>query len=175
MAVQVESVKWVAGKFLVDGFAFQSPRCRHNFLTHYHSDHTVGLNRAFDGGLVYCSRVTRNLLVEDMGLAPALVRVLEMEVPVVVEGVRVCALPANHCPGAIMLLFEQPPLAPLSGPHGGGPYGKVILHTGDFRWQEWMAALPALRRVRVDTLYLDTTYAQPRWALPPQVRVHRGL
>ena len=27
---------------MVDGFKFQSPRCRHYFLTHYHADHTIG-------------------------------------------------------------------------------------------------------------------------------------
>ncbi len=28
--------------FMVDGFAFQSSKCAHYFLTHYHADHTIG-------------------------------------------------------------------------------------------------------------------------------------
>ncbi len=44
--VQVESIKWVPGTdFIVDGFAFKNPRCSPYFLTHFHSDHTVGLNK----------------------------------------------------------------------------------------------------------------------------------
>ena len=30
---------------MVDGFAFQSSKCAHYFLTHYHSDHTIGAVR----------------------------------------------------------------------------------------------------------------------------------
>ena len=30
---------------MVDGFKFQSPRCRHYFLTHYHADHTIGASK----------------------------------------------------------------------------------------------------------------------------------
>lgn len=46
MATQVEQIKWVPHtSFLVDGFAFKHPRCRYYFLTHAHSDHTVGLSR----------------------------------------------------------------------------------------------------------------------------------
>lgn len=78
MASQVESIKWVPGtSLMVDGFNFQDPsRCQHHFLTHYHSDHTCGLGRPFNSGTgtIYCSHVTADLLVLDMGLDPARVR-----------------------------------------------------------------------------------------------------
>jgi ribonuclease BN (tRNA processing enzyme) len=44
MASQVESIKWVPNtRFIVDGFKYQSPACKHYFLSHYHSDHTIGV------------------------------------------------------------------------------------------------------------------------------------
>ncbi|KXZ47402.1 hypothetical protein GPECTOR_35g840 [Gonium pectorale] len=109
MATQVEDIKWIPGTdFIVDGFAFQSPKCRHYFLTHFHSDHTVGLSRSFRGGIIYCSPVTARLLIHDMGMRPQVVRPLEVGVPVIIESVRVTPLDANHCPGAVMFLFEVP-------------------------------------------------------------------
>ncbi|GFR43607.1 hypothetical protein Agub_g4704, partial [Astrephomene gubernaculifera] len=117
MASQVEDIKWIPGTdFLVDGFNFKSPRCSHYFLTHFHSDHTVGLNRGFKGGVIYCSHVTARLLVHDMGLRPQLVRPLDVGRPVVISGVRVTPLDANHCPGSLMFLFEVP-----TGPHAAAP------------------------------------------------------
>ncbi|GLC45044.1 hypothetical protein PLESTM_001680700 [Pleodorina starrii] len=113
MASQVENIKWVPGTdFLVDGFAFKSPRCSHYFLTHFHSDHTVGLNKSFDGGIIYCSHITARLLVHDMGLKPKLVKPLSVGRSVVISGVRVTPLDANHCPGAVMFLFEVPAPTP---------------------------------------------------------------
>ncbi|EFJ50929.1 hypothetical protein VOLCADRAFT_120549, partial [Volvox carteri f. nagariensis] len=112
MASQVECIKWVPGtNFLVDGFAFKNPRCSHYFLTHFHSDHTVGLNKSFDGGVIYCSHVTARLLVHDMGIKPQVVKPLAVGVAVMVQGVRVTPLDANHCPGSVMFLFEVPATA----------------------------------------------------------------
>ncbi|GIL47382.1 hypothetical protein Vafri_4210 [Volvox africanus] len=109
MASQVERIKWVPGTdFLVDGFAFKNTRCSHYFLTHFHSDHTVGLNKSFNGGVIYCSHITARLLVHDMGIRPQLVKPLALGTAVIVEGVRVTPLDANHCPGSVMFLFEVP-------------------------------------------------------------------
>ncbi|PNH05209.1 DNA cross-link repair 1 protein [Tetrabaena socialis] len=122
MASQVESIKWVPGTdFLVDGFKFKTPRCAHYFLTHFHSDHTIGLSKGFSGGLIYCSHVTARLLIHDMGLRAQFVRPLEVGRPVVISGVRVTPLDANHCPGAVMFLFELPiAQQPAPGPGKGG-------------------------------------------------------
>jgi ribonuclease BN (tRNA processing enzyme) len=56
-------------QFMVDGFAFTNPKCSTYFLTHYHSDHTVGLIRRFTAGTIYCSPVTCVLVGPSGGLA----------------------------------------------------------------------------------------------------------
>jgi len=90
MASQVESIKWVPGtKFIVDGFRFQSPSCTTYFLTHCHSDHTTGLTKSFDSGLIYCTLVSYRLLVSEMGIRPQVLRPLELDRPVVIDGVEV--------------------------------------------------------------------------------------
>lgn len=44
MASQWEHIKKVPNtNFIVDGFKFQTPKCRHYWLTHSHSDHTIGV------------------------------------------------------------------------------------------------------------------------------------
>ena len=47
-----------------------------------------------------------------------------------------------------------------------------ILHTGDMRWKPSLADAPALQGLRIDLLFLDTTYASPKHTHPPQVCVH---
>jgi hypothetical protein len=128
------------------------------FLTHLHADHLRGLSADFGGAPLFCSEVTRRLLLAAMpGLAPDVVRVLPVGEPVMLPlaGVRethvtVTALDANHCPGAVMLLLE-------------GAFGRV-LHTGDFRFDPEMLAARALQPYLagpavLDCLYLDCTFA----------------
>jgi DNA cross-link repair 1A protein len=66
---------------------------------------------------------------------------------------------ANHCPGAAIILFEA-------------PNGMYHLHTGDMRYHERMKSYPLLREVveqrKIDTVFLDTTYAHPKHAFLPQ-------
>ena len=89
---------------------------------------------------------------------------LGMMTPTIVESkgkpVSVTLLDANHCPGAVMFLFEV---------------GKRrILHVGDFRWnRELMMKCAPLRafstlKYRLDDLFLDTTYCEEKYALPTQ-------
>lgn len=64
------------------------------------------------------------------------------------EMVTVTPIDANHCPGAVMFLFE-------------GYFGR-ILHTGDFRCHAAHLAHAALREP-VDALFLDNTFADPKF------------
>eukprot|EP00884_Botryococcus_braunii_P004419 jgi/Botrbrau1/13979/Bobra.117_2s0009.1 len=164
MAEQIESIKWISGtRFMVDGFRFQHPACQNYFLTHFHSDHTTGLTRSFAAGLVYCSPVTAALLRKDMGLPAARICPLKLDMPVVIDGVEVVLIDANHCPGACMFLFKVPARA------GPPPTSAMtILHTGDFRWHARMGRHPALCEASIDILILDTTYCLPKYTLPTQ-------
>jgi DNA cross-link repair 1B protein len=68
--------------------------------------------------------------------------------------VTATAFDANHCAGSIMILFQ-------------GYFGN-ILHTGDFRFHEKMLECTKLKDVTIDILYLDTTYANPKFNFPSQ-------
>ncbi|DBA94095.1 TPA: DNA cross-link repair 1A protein [Trebouxia sp. C0004] len=144
---------------MVDGFNFQNTRCKNYFLTHFHSDHTTGLNRAFSSGVIYCSPITATLLTKDMGMPAERVIPLPVDTPIVIDGVSVTLMDANHCPGACMILFKVPSKV-------GKP--QVILHTGDMRWQPRLAEHPALRACKVELLYMDTTYCLPKHVFPSQ-------
>ncbi|KAK9832766.1 hypothetical protein WJX84_012067 [Apatococcus fuscideae] len=145
---------------MVDGFRFQNSRCQCHFLSHSHADHTTGLTKNFTGGLIYCSPVTAVLLRKDMGMPPERVVPLQLESPISIDGVTVTLIDANHCPGAVMFLFQIPA-------RQGSP-AQLILHTGDLRWHSGMAEHPALKGKPLDVLYLDTTYALPKHVHPPQ-------
>ena len=162
MATQHASIKRLRAPlscFIVDGFNFCEPDVRHYFLTHAHSDHTTGLTASFDLGEVYCSALTARMLRATIGVKAKLIHTIEVGESIEVEGARVTALDAGHCPGALMFLFEAE--------------GHRALHTGDCRASpDVVAAAAAACRPPggggLDTLYLDTTYASPRWDFPPQ-------
>ena len=68
----------------------------------------VGLNRAFSSGVIYCSPITATLLTKDMGMPAERVIPLPVDTPLVIDGVSVTLMDANHCPGACMMLFKVP-------------------------------------------------------------------
>jgi len=167
MASQVKDIKQIPGtQFVVDGFNFNwSPFVRHYFLTHYHSDHTIGLKKSFDRGYIYCSEVTARLLIYDFGVRRDVVRPLVLGATTKIQGVEVTPICANHCPGAVCFIFKLPD----SDENGNG---KLILHTGDFRYcEEKHGRHPILLDRPVDILMLDTTYCDKKWVFPSQEEV----
>ena len=71
------------------------------------------------------------------------------------DSISVTVINANHCPGAVMFLFE-------------GSFGK-ILHTGDFRFHPSMLEEDSLLFKHIgsiDRLYLDNTYCSPKCVFP---------
>lgn len=147
---------------VVDGFYHDVPSCEHWFLTHFHSDHYRGLTKTFSKGTVYATPETCALIRLKLGVDARFIRALEpWPATHVVDGVRVTFIDANHCPGAVMILFvfdaaqNKPP----------------VLHTGDFRFHPSMRSHPALVDVsrRGAHLILDTTYcAIERAGIPSQ-------
>ena len=82
--------------------------------------------------------------------------------------VKITAIPANHCPGSVMFLFEK--LTSKTVEDGSGSEEEKatityrVLYTGDFRFENFeLNRLSALHEVNgnpksLDQLYLDTTF-----------------
>ncbi len=79
--------------------------------------------RRFDRGALHCSPPTARLVQQQLRVLGQRIRPHPLNQPFEVEGVRVTFIDANHCPGAVMALFE-PPL---------GAGARPVLHTGDCR------------------------------------------
>ncbi|KAL4140141.1 hypothetical protein PRNP1_015212 [Phytophthora ramorum] len=160
--------------FIVDGFQYA---CKQNssiyFLTHFHSDHYGGLGKSFDCGIIYCNEVTAKLVVQELGVQSKFVHLVGMNTPVLVGDVQVTFMDANHCPGSAIILFRLKD-------------GKTYLHTGDFRFHRKMLDYHGLQSHiptgnetidhngkivgvnRLDGVYLDTTYCDPKYTFPTQ-------
>ncbi|EDV28172.1 uncharacterized protein TRIADDRAFT_21698, partial [Trichoplax adhaerens] len=129
------------------------------FLSHYHADHMEGLNSSWSLK-IYCSEITASLLIHEMSIRSDLVVSLQTGQPHVIpvdemgcETMSVTLLDANHCPGAVMFLFE-------------GYFG-CILYTGDFRYDDQLHLQPGFPQSKqVDQLFLDNTYCNPKAQFP---------
>ncbi|KAI8800793.1 DNA repair metallo-beta-lactamase-domain-containing protein [Cladochytrium replicatum] len=162
--------------FTVDAFAYgKVDNCSGYFLSHFHTDHFGGLTSKFDHGPIYCSAITGSLVIQQLRVKPEYVVRLPMNVPTEVQGVRVTLVDANHCPGAVLFLFEVPntvvnkgAASATSGSTETSSRVLRYLHTGDFRACPDHLKHPAIARKRIDLLYLDTTYCKPSHCFPPQ-------
>ncbi|KAL8695559.1 MAG: hypothetical protein Q9224_003355 [Gallowayella concinna] len=166
----------------VDAFRYGAVEgCKAYFLSHFHSDHYIGLTSSWCHGPIYCSRVTGNLVRRQLRVDPKWVVDLEFDKKIEVpgtQGVNVTMIPANHCPGSSLYLYEK------SIGKGRNPKAQRVLHCGDFRACPAHAQHPLLRpdvidRVtgkttahqKLDVCYLDTTYLTPKYAFPSQEEV----
>lgn len=132
---------------------------------HPFSDHYGGINSSWQAGTIYCSLPTANLVNQQLGVDRRYLHPLPMMTPTAVESrgrpITVTLLDANHCPGAVMFLFE-------------GGNGRTVLHVGDFRWSREAMLQPEspLHKIAaersLDELFLDTTYCDPTKELPTQ-------
>ncbi|KAL3820987.1 hypothetical protein ACJIZ3_006892 [Penstemon smallii] len=143
------------------------------FLTHLHADHTAGLSSTWKRGPLFCSRLTARLLpCKFPSFDLSLLRILDIGTwhtlslitpssgdPTIVY---VKAIDAHHCPGSVMYLFR-------------GEFG-CMLYSGDFRWEKTSVEaeirrtmlLDALKNEKLDILYLDNTYCNPKYSFPPR-------
>ena len=82
-------------RFSVDSFRRHIPDCIGYFLTHFHSDHYMGLNTNFQG-LIYCSLITAKLLISQLHIDPDLIQVLCLDQVYTIRGIKVTAIDANQ-------------------------------------------------------------------------------
>ncbi|SPO05263.1 uncharacterized protein DNG_07950 [Cephalotrichum gorgonifer] len=147
------------------------------FLSHVHSDHLAGLE-SLRAPFVYCSAATREILLRlerypcrinhAKGVLEArvqtykhlrnLLKPIPPETPTTLVlrpglSIRVTLFDANHCPGAVMFLFESDATA--------------VLYTGDLRSEPWfvnsISRSPSLVEYTsgirtLDKIYLDTSF-----------------
>ena len=165
----------------VDAFRYGAVEgCNAYFLTHFHSDHYMGLTANWRHGPIYCSSVTGNLVKQQLKVDPSMIVEIDWDKRVEVVGtggVHVTMIPANHCPGSSLFLFEK------TVGKGDKPKVHRILHCGDFRASPEQVQHPLLRpeiinpttgepkRQTIDVCYLDTTYLNPKYAFPSQADV----
>ncbi|PLB38871.1 DNA cross-link repair protein PSO2 [Aspergillus candidus] len=174
--------KIMPGFFIcVDAFRYGAVEgCSAYFLSHFHSDHYIGLTASWRHGPIYCSKPTANLVRQQLKVNPKWIVALDFEKRTEVPdtgGVQATLIEANHCPGSALFLFEKPV---------GPQRTQRILHCGDFRASPAHVQHPLLcphpvdpttgqrRRQRIDTCYLDTTYLSPKYAFPSQSDVIRA-
>jgi len=174
--------KIMPGFFIaVDAFRYGAVQgIKAYFLSHFHSDHYVGLTSSWCHGPIYCSKVTANLVLQQLKVDPKWVVALDFEEKIQVpgtEGVAVTMIPANHCPGSSLYLFEK------TLGTSRAPKVQRVLHCGDFRACPAHIAHPMLmpdivdsingnlKQQKIDVCYLDTTYLNPRYAFPSQEAV----
>lgn len=140
--------------FTVDAFRFGLIEgCSAYFLSHFHYDHYGGLSKGWSHGPIYCTPLTARLVRMCLSVNPSFILPLELDVEHNIEGVKVTMLEANHCPGAALIHFRLRD-------------GRCYLHTGDFRACKSMQSHPLLANHRVNLLYLDTTYCNPKYRFP---------
>ncbi|XP_051911027.1 protein artemis isoform X3 [Hippocampus zosterae] len=158
----------------LDRFDHENLHARAYFLSHCHKDHMRGIKapklkrrlRSSRRVKLYCSPVTKELLLSSRKhlFWEEFIVPLELESPTQIslvdeasgesEEVVVTLLPAGHCPGSVMFLFE--------GRHGN------VLYTGDFRLALGDAArmehLHSGSRVKdIRSVYVDSTFFDPRF------------
>lgn len=95
---------------------------------------------------------------------------LPMDVPTTIpdtNGVQVTLIEANHCPGSSLFLFEGKQTvnagdSAFKSIFVGSPKIFRYLHCGDFRASPQHVMHPAVKGKRIDHVYLDTTYLDPK-------------
>lgn len=67
-----------------------------------------GLTRGFRHGKIFCSSITARLVNLRIGVPWDRLQIIPRDETVLIDGVKVTFIDANHCPGSVMILFEPP-------------------------------------------------------------------
>jgi hypothetical protein len=121
------------------------------------ADHMKGLSEHWVGGPIYCSQITRDLVLLRYPLLAAHLNVLQLDTVWTLQdpsgqcNVSVTTFDAGHCAGSCMFLFE----------FLDNSVGHSVLYTGDLRFNsefvsEWKHRLP--ENFVLDHVVLDATF-----------------
>ncbi|XP_044001717.1 protein artemis-like [Aphidius gifuensis] len=151
----------------VDNFGNDNVKSSLFFLSHCHTDHMYGLDKLLQTlpndpvNKFYCSKLTKNFIIELWNLNDSVsskINTIDENQTIITEyklnnkiyNLTVTSVPAGHCPGSIMFLFEI--------------NKKFILYTGDFRINSQdLSKIKSLHDeknvpIKFDNIYLDTTF-----------------
>ena len=142
-----------------------------HFLSHYHGDHYKGMTPGWDYGPIYCSEITKMLILANFpNIADIRTAPLNTKFEILLDSkdqkkVEITFFDANHIPGSVMMLFQG--------------YMGTILHTGDMRFKDSMLyentiLYPIEKRnkshhkcsIHIDELIFDNTYINPVHRFP---------
>lgn len=124
------------------------PGVKTYFLSHFHTDHMSGLTPQWRSGTIYCTAITRALVLQQFALPPDSVRAIPYSSLTTIDldaqqPIDLMVFEANHIPGSCMFLIVT------------RRYG-TVLYTGDFRYDA--ANSPYFARGSIDHLYVDDTW-----------------
>lgn len=131
------------------------------FLSHCHTDHMIGLSDTLfwkhledHNKFLYASNISCKILAQMFPSSSEYTKELCIYTPTTIflenKTLSVTTIPAGHCPGSIMFLFET--------------NSKKILYTGDYRInkgdiRKLDVFYNSIKQVKIiDTIYLDTTF-----------------
>lgn len=146
----------------IDEFTGENLKSYAYFLSHCHTDHMKGLaSSEFETALqknnafIYMSAVSKSIIEKMYSWLIKYIKELNIEgknyvdIPSIDTTITVTLIPAGHCPGSVMFLFEA---------------GENVLYTGDIRirvneLKKYKELYDSLGNVkRIDHIYLDTTF-----------------
>ena len=169
---------------IVDGFKIApQPSCKTFYcLSHFHSDHYTGLNERWNNGIIICSTITSALIKQELNVTKPEIMIIDPGDELIIKdkcNVKIKAMDANHCPGALLLLFEIINKNDDNDKNSNSNNiddNNIYLHCGDMRYSSKFKSYPALLdgNIKIAKLYLDTTYAHARHDFIPQDEaIHR--
>ena len=125
---------------VVDQFSFRLQTETAFLLTHWHKDHLKGLTYKWNKGIIYCSEITRDILLRARPYINSS-QVIGM-IPYksyFIHGVEVIMMDSHHMIGGAMFYFKRDQ--------------QTVLYTGDYRYSPSMI-LPSY----ADSIFLDGLY-----------------
>lgn len=113
---------------------------------------------------------TANLIIHMLAVDSRWIHPLPLDTPTVIPdtgGVSVTLIEANHCPGSCLFFFEGQQTIDAGDSAFKSPFTRSsrifrYLHCGDFRASPRHVLHPAVKGKRIDHIYLDTTYLDPK-------------